>query len=88
MLGLQILDELIIAGEMQESSKKSVLRTVSQSDAIEEAEQSEDVRSLSASIDVRRPVNQTRMLTLSLRSFFSFVSPCTQSLARIGSRSG
>ena len=38
-----ILDELIIAGEMQESSKKSVLRTVSQSDAIEEAEQSEDV---------------------------------------------
>ncbi|ETS62070.1 hypothetical protein PaG_03628 [Moesziomyces aphidis] len=37
-----ILDELIIAGEMQESSKKSVLRTVSQSDAIEEAEQSED----------------------------------------------
>ena len=39
----QILDELIIAGEMQESSKKSVLRTVSQSDAIEEAEQSEDV---------------------------------------------
>ncbi|MCO5559327.1 hypothetical protein L7F22_012924 [Adiantum nelumboides] len=37
-----ILDELIIAGEMQESSKKSVLRVVSQSDAIEEAEQSED----------------------------------------------
>ncbi|SPO36216.1 probable APS1 - AP-1 complex subunit, sigma1 subunit, 18 KD [Pseudozyma flocculosa] len=37
-----ILDELIIAGEMQESSKKSVLRTVSQSDSIEEAEQSED----------------------------------------------
>ncbi|PWZ03858.1 putative APS1-AP-1 complex subunit, partial [Testicularia cyperi] len=37
-----ILDELIIAGEMQESSKKSVLRSVSQSDAIEEAEQSED----------------------------------------------
>ncbi|PWN38320.1 putative APS1-AP-1 complex subunit [Meira miltonrushii] len=37
-----ILDELIISGEVQESSKKSVLRVVSQSDAIEEAENSED----------------------------------------------
>ncbi|CAD6905098.1 unnamed protein product [Tilletia laevis] len=37
-----ILDELIIGGELQESSKKSVLRVVSQSDTIEEAEQSED----------------------------------------------
>ncbi|KAG8703928.1 AP-1 adaptor complex sigma subunit Aps1 [Ceratobasidium sp. 394] len=33
-----ILDELIIAGELQESSKKSVLRVVAQSDAIEETE--------------------------------------------------
>lgn len=31
-----ILDELIIAGELQESSKKAVLKTVAQSDAIEE----------------------------------------------------
>ncbi|SYW75217.1 uncharacterized protein UHO2_03611 [Ustilago hordei] len=67
-----ILDELIIAGEMQESSKKSVLRTVSQSDAIEEAEQSEDVtgqgkhldlavlfcRSISVTLDIHHvPVN-------------------------------
>ncbi|KAL9938120.1 hypothetical protein V8E36_002743 [Tilletia maclaganii] len=37
-----ILDELIMGGELQESSKKSVLRVVSQSDTIEEAEQSED----------------------------------------------
>ncbi|GJN93429.1 hypothetical protein Rhopal_006484-T1 [Rhodotorula paludigena] len=37
-----ILDELIIAGEMQESSKKSVLRAVGQADAIEEQEASED----------------------------------------------
>ncbi|BEJ12633.1 Adaptor protein complex sigma subunit [Cutaneotrichosporon oleaginosum] len=37
-----ILDELIIAGELQESSKKAVLKTVAQSDAIEEAEISED----------------------------------------------
>ncbi|KAL7423425.1 AP-1 adaptor complex sigma subunit Aps1 [Cryptotrichosporon argae] len=37
-----ILDELIIAGELQESSKKAVLKIVAQSDAIEEAETSED----------------------------------------------
>ncbi|CAD6578798.1 MAG: AP-1 adaptor complex sigma subunit Aps1 [Tremellales sp. Tagirdzhanova-0007] len=37
-----ILDELIIAGELQETSKKAVLRIVAQSDAIEEAEISED----------------------------------------------
>ncbi|KAI0053565.1 Adaptor protein complex sigma subunit [Auriscalpium vulgare] len=37
-----ILDELIIAGELQESSKKSVLRVVTQSDTVEEQENSED----------------------------------------------
>ncbi|KAJ8519393.1 hypothetical protein ONZ45_g3663 [Pleurotus djamor] len=37
-----ILDELIIAGELQESSKKSVLRVVTQSDSVEEQENSED----------------------------------------------
>jgi len=37
-----ILDELIIAGELQESSKKSTLRAIGQSDAIEEAEASEE----------------------------------------------
>ncbi|BGP57503.1 hypothetical protein JCM8202_002221 [Rhodotorula sphaerocarpa] len=37
-----MLDELIIAGEMQESSKKSVLRAVGQADALEEQELSED----------------------------------------------
>jgi len=37
-----ILDELIIAGELQESSKKSVLRTVAQADTVEEQENSED----------------------------------------------
>ncbi|KAJ3541921.1 hypothetical protein NMY22_g3703 [Coprinellus aureogranulatus] len=31
-----ILDELIIAGELQESSKKSVLRVVTQADSVEE----------------------------------------------------
>ncbi|KAI0254693.1 Adaptor protein complex sigma subunit [Lactifluus subvellereus] len=37
-----ILDELIIAGELQESSKKSVLRVVTQSDSIEDQEATED----------------------------------------------
>jgi len=37
-----ILDELIIGGEIQESSKKAVLRAVAQADAIEEAEAMED----------------------------------------------
>ncbi|MBW0544699.1 hypothetical protein O181_084414 [Austropuccinia psidii MF-1] len=37
-----ILDELIIAGELQESSKKSILRAIGQSDSIEEAEASEE----------------------------------------------
>ncbi|KAF8663389.1 hypothetical protein AX16_000963 [Volvariella volvacea WC 439] len=37
-----ILDELIIAGELQESSKKSVLRVVTQADSVEEQENSED----------------------------------------------
>ncbi|CAG8444150.1 9159_t:CDS:2 [Diversispora eburnea] len=36
-----VLDELIIAGEMQESSKKSVLRVVSQQDALEDGENGE-----------------------------------------------
>ena len=36
-----ILDELLIAGEMQETSKKSVLRVVSQQDQYEEAEVNE-----------------------------------------------
>ena len=60
MIPVQILDELIIAGELQESSKKSVLRVVrppivvslslatypnfqvTQSDSVEEQENSED----------------------------------------------
>ncbi|KAL0638585.1 hypothetical protein Q9L58_002311 [Maublancomyces gigas] len=33
-----ILDELLIAGEMQESSKKNLLRCISQQDAIEDTE--------------------------------------------------
>jgi hypothetical protein len=37
-----ILDELIIAGEMQETSKKSVLRIIGQQDAQEEVEAEED----------------------------------------------
>ena len=33
-----ILDELLLAGEMQESSKKNVLRCISQEDSLEEME--------------------------------------------------
>ncbi|WFD48196.1 AP-1 adaptor complex sigma subunit Aps1 [Malassezia furfur] len=38
----QIFDELVIAGEIQETSKKSVLRVVTQGDGVEEAEQGEE----------------------------------------------
>jgi AP-1 complex subunit sigma 1/2 len=37
-----ILDELIIAGELQETSKKAVLRIIGQQDAQEEVEAEED----------------------------------------------
>ena len=36
-----ILDELLLAGEMQESSKKNVLRVISAQDSIEDTEVSE-----------------------------------------------
>jgi AP-1 complex subunit sigma 1/2 len=36
-----VLDELLIAGEMQDSSKKAILRAVSQQDAREETERME-----------------------------------------------
>jgi AP-1 complex subunit sigma 1/2 len=36
-----ILDELLLAGEMQESSKKNVLRCVSQQDSLEDMEVSD-----------------------------------------------
>lgn len=37
-----ILDELLLAGEMQESSKKNVLRSINQQDSLEEMEVSEN----------------------------------------------
>jgi len=37
-----ILDKLIIAGELQETSKKNVLRTIAQQDALEEVEAEEE----------------------------------------------
>ena len=37
-----ILDELIIAGELQETSKKNVLCTIAQQDALEEVEAEEE----------------------------------------------
>lgn len=44
-INLQMLDELIMAGELQETSKKAVLRAIAQSDQIEEQENSEDTLS-------------------------------------------
>ena len=38
-----ILDELLLAGEMQESSKKNVLRVIGAQDGLEESEVSEHV---------------------------------------------
>ncbi|KFY23602.1 hypothetical protein V491_02478 [Pseudogymnoascus sp. VKM F-3775] len=38
-----ILDELLLAGEMQESSKKNVLRTIGQQDSLEEMEVEEEI---------------------------------------------
>ncbi|KAF2862916.1 Adaptor protein complex sigma subunit [Piedraia hortae CBS 480.64] len=37
-----ILDELLLAGELQESSKKNVLRVISQQDSLEDMEVEED----------------------------------------------
>lgn len=37
-----ILDELLIAGEMQESSKRGLLKCIAQQDAIEDTEGEED----------------------------------------------
>ncbi|KAH8105876.1 Adaptor protein complex sigma subunit [Cristinia sonorae] len=48
-----ILDELIIAGELQESSKKSVLRVVTSSDGIEEQENTEDTMARLGSLSSR-----------------------------------
>jgi len=43
-----ILDELLLAGEMQESSKKNVLRCISQQDSLEDMEVSLSFRFLDA----------------------------------------
>jgi len=45
-----ILDELLLAGEMQESSKKNVLRCISQEDSLEDMEVSQEKISLPSRI--------------------------------------
>jgi len=45
-----ILDELIIAGELQEPSKKSVLRVVTHADTVEEQENAENTMARLGSI--------------------------------------
>jgi len=47
-----ILDELLIAGEMQESSKKNVLRVIGAQDSLEDMEVSVRLVSLCSNADV------------------------------------
>ena len=60
-----ILDELLLAGEMQESSKKNVLRVISAQDSIEDTEVSEQVGVLCAIVTlVSAPITAWRMINV------------------------
>lgn len=63
-----ILDELLIAGELQESSKKNVLRCISQEDALEDMEVS----------------HKLPLILIISPSTFSFSNPYSFSLAVAG----
>ncbi|GAM39428.1 mitogen-activated protein kinase [Talaromyces pinophilus] len=52
-----ILDELLLAGEMQESSKKNVLRCISQQDSLEDIEVEEDTVTKIIAWDFKPPAN-------------------------------
>lgn len=75
-----ILDELLIAGELQESSKKNVLRCISQEDALEDMEVSLTpflacffLPTISLSFPpsfLPFPVSQLRYLSARPRTFF------------------
>ena len=52
-----ILDELLLAGEMQESSKKNVLRCIGQQDSLEDMEVSSILSSGSIPVHHARPPN-------------------------------
>ena len=62
-----ILDELLLAGEMQESSKKHVLRCISQQDSLEDME-----------VRGRKSLSSTRegLDFHTLRLFCLYSSPC------------
>ena len=62
-----ILDELLLAGEMQESSKKHVLRCISQQDSLEDME----VRGRKSLSPVREGLD-----FYTLRLFCLYSSPC------------
>ncbi|EXJ78388.1 hypothetical protein A1O1_08788 [Capronia coronata CBS 617.96] len=62
-----ILDELLLAGEMQESSKKNVLRCISQQDSLEDME-------LRLAMDhLASPVCGIRQLDCDMLSFLNFL---------------
>jgi hypothetical protein len=66
-----ILDELLLAGEMQESSKKNVLRCISQQDSLEDME---------VCISTRRPIATT--ITLPFAKSPALCHVFTHSLGR------
>ena len=65
-----ILDELLLAGEMQESSKKNVLRCISQEDSLEDMEVSTPPLVLSAVL-ISRPFT----FAFSYATLSNFMSP-------------
>lgn len=69
-----ILDELLLAGELQESSKKTVLRCIAQQDSLEDMEVSE-----AFSFFVPLPSSPRHALELPLvRTYYLYIRPQTR----------
>ena len=69
-----ILDELLLAGEMQESSKKNVLRCISQQDSLEDMEVSAvySVAATSCPVGHHLPHRPTKLSSHSVSRLCSF----------------
>lgn len=82
-----ILDELLLAGEMQESSKKNVLRCISQQDSLEDMEVSGLRGFLSALIEQSTFTVQFILMAYSstdlCRFCFQFWLPCLKNLLKL-----
>jgi AP-1 complex subunit sigma 1/2 len=68
-----ILDELLLAGEMQESSKKNVLRCISQEDSLEDMEVSRAIIPLLLLIFLSCHISLAATVRLCLPSLFKFL---------------